>query len=277
MKNKVVLNTVTDLPLDSFPYRHESMTPNHIDKFYGTDSQQLFERNLKNRKNWIYSNKEITYHFNNVGLRMKKNLEDIDDDYIFFSGTSYSMGIGLAEEDRFSNTLSDALNLDFVNCAGPTYSCKIQTINFFNLINSGYKLPKILVMEYAPCIGYTFYTDQKFVTCYGKHLPNCKYNVEIELYNKMRDTDFYYQEATIYQHMLKSMCKRLGIKLIEISFEKNDLFAQRNVQKIIDVNTNINDINFCYARDVRLLDGSYTGHPGIGIHMIAHNNIMELV
>jgi hypothetical protein len=138
------------------------MVPNTAMQFYGTDSQQLFERNLKYRTNWIYSDKEVTYHFNSDGLRMKKNLTEIDDNYILFSGTSYSMGIGLHEDDRFSNIVSNKLNLDFINCAGPTYSCKIQTINFFNLINSGYKLPKILVIEYAPEIGYTFYNDIKF-------------------------------------------------------------------------------------------------------------------
>lgn len=277
MRNKVILNTVTDLPLDLFPYKHESMIPNQICDFYATDSEQLFERNLKNRTNWIYSEKKINYHFNSAGLRMKKNIEDVDDDYIFFSGTSYSMGIGVSEEDRFSNTLSNELKLDFINCAGATYSSKIQVINFFNLLNKGYKLPKILVIEYPPCIGYTFYTDNKFVTCYGKHLPNNKYITEIELYHKMRETDFYYQEANIYQHMLTCVCKRLGVKLIEISFEKDDLFAQRNIQTIIDLNTNSNDINFCYGRDIRLLDNNYTGHPGIGIHKLTHNKILESI
>lgn len=275
MEHKVVLNTITDLPLDSFPYRHESMVPNIVSNFYGTDSEQLFERNKKNRTNWIYSDKEIVYHFNSDGLRMRKNLQDVDDDYIFFSGTSYSMGIGLAEEDRFSNTISKELNLDFVNCAGATYSCKAQVINFFNLINSGYKLPKILVMEYAPCTGYTFYVKDKFVLCYGKHLPDTMYNSQIELYNKMREADFYYQEANIYQHMVKATCKRLGIKFIELSFEKNDSFAKQNVSNIVDVDTKSDDLNFCYARDIRLLGDRYTGHPGIGIHKIAHNMIIK--
>lgn len=275
MKTKVVLNTITELPLDSFPYRHESMVPNIVSNFYGTDSEQLFERNLKNRTDWVYSSKEIIYNFNSDGLRMKKNLTDVDDNYIFFSGTSYSLGIGLHEDDRFSNTLSKELSIDYVNCSGATYSCKTQAINFFNLINSGYKLPKILVMEYAPCTGYTFYIKDKFVLCYGKHLPDDVYSNQIELYNKMRDADFYYQEANIYQHMIQSTCKRLGIKLVEVSFEKYDSFAKQNVSNIIDVDTNSDDINFCYARDIRLLDSTYTGHPGIGIHNIAHNMILK--
>jgi hypothetical protein len=251
------------------------MVPNITTNFYATDTEQLFERNKKNRTNWIYLDKEITYTFNSDGLRMSKNLNQVDDNYIFFSGTSYSMGIGLHEDDRFSNTVAKELNLDFINCAGATYSCKAQVINFFNLINSGYKLPKILVMEYAPCTGYTFYVKDKFVLCYGKHLPDSMYNPQIELYNKMRDADFYYQEANIYQHMVRATCKRLGIKLIEISFEKHDSFAKQNVPNIVDVDTNSSDINFCYARDVRLLGDSYTGHPGIGIHSIAHNMIIK--
>lgn len=273
---KIALNTVVELPLTHFPYRHESMVPNTVTKFYGTDSEQIFERNLKNRTNWIYSTKEITYHFNSDGLRMNKNLEDVNDDYILFSGTSYSMGIGLREEDRYTDTVAKELNLDLINCAGPTYSCKIQVINFFNLLDSGYKLPKILVMEYPPYIGYTFYVKDKFVTCYGKHLP-IGYDKEIELYKNMDDTKFYYQEAVIYQHMIKSACKRLGIKLIEISFEKNDYFTQQNVSNIVDIDTNKSDLNFCYARDVRVLDNYYTGHPGIGIHNIAHTMVLNSI
>jgi hypothetical protein len=46
---KVILNTVINLPLDHYPYRHDSMVPNTVTQFYGTDSQQLLERNLKYR------------------------------------------------------------------------------------------------------------------------------------------------------------------------------------------------------------------------------------
>ena len=53
------------LPINHFPYRYDSMVPNTAMQFYGTDSQQLFERNLKYRTNWIYANKEVNYSFNN--------------------------------------------------------------------------------------------------------------------------------------------------------------------------------------------------------------------
>lgn len=270
---KIALNTVVELPLTHFPYRHESMVPNTVTKFYGTDSEQIFERNLKNRTNWIYSTKEITYHFNSDGLRMNKNLEDVDDDYILFSGTSYTFGIGLADEDRFSNSVAKELNLDFINCSGATYSTKTQIINFFNLINS-YKLPKILVIEYPPASAYTFYVDNKFILCYGKHMPT-QYSDYINLYNSMNNLDFFIQESIMYQHMLHSICKKLNIKLIEITFDKSDIFTTTNVPNFIDINTNTGDINFCYARDYRLMNDSYTGHPGIGIHNITREIILK--
>lgn len=272
---KVALNTVINLPIDQYPYRHDSMVPNTTTQFYGTDSQQLFERNLKNRTNWIYSNKEVIYHFNSDGLRMKKNLTEINDNYILFSGTSYTFGVGLAEENRFSNTVAKELNLDFVNCSGPTYSSKTQTINFFNLINSEYKLPKIFVLEYPPGEAYSLYDNDNFLLFYRKHIPNEKYSEHIELYNKMKDVDFLYNEAIIYQNMIRSICKRLSIKLIEISLERDDKFTDQRVPNLIDISVNNDDINFCYARDYRLVGDRYIGHPGIGIHNNIHNIILK--
>jgi hypothetical protein len=272
---KVILNTVINLPLDHYPYRHDSMVPNTVTQFYGTDSQQLFEHNLKYRTNWIYSDKEVTYHFNSDGLRMKKNLTEIDDNYIMFSGTSHTFAIGLSEEDRFSNTVAKELNLDFVNCSSPLNSIKTQTINFFNLINSGYKLPKIFVLEYPPCEVYSFYTNDNFVLFYRKHMPDETYSEYINLYDKMKNLDFLYQEAITYQNMIRSVCKRLNIKLIEIGIERDDIFTEQHVPNLINVNINSDDINFCYARDYRLVGDRYIGHPGIGIHKNVHDIILE--
>lgn len=271
---KVALNTIVELPLTHFPYRHDSMVPNTTTNFYGPDSQQLFERNLKYRTNWVYSSKEVNYNFNTDGLRMKKNLSDIDDDYILFSGTSYTFGVGLADEDRFSNTVARELNLDFINCSGGTYSTKTQIINFFNLIDS-YKLPKILVVEYPPASAYTFYVDNNFILCYGKHMPVEKYPEYVNLYHNMNKFDFLIQESILYQHMLRSICGKLNIKLVEITFDKSDNFTTNHVPNFIDINTNMDDINFCYARDYRLMNDSYTAHPGIGINDMARDIILQ--
>ena len=141
------LETVIRGELTKWPYVHPSMPSNISLNFYGADSEQLYKRNLKYNVDWMYQTTSVTYNFNKQSLRMKKNLEDVEDDYIYFSGTSFGMGLGINESNRFSDLVSNKLNMDFINCAGPTYTIKAQFISFTNLLNSGYKLPKIFVIE----------------------------------------------------------------------------------------------------------------------------------
>jgi hypothetical protein len=66
--------------------------------------------------------------------------------------------------------------------------------------------------------------------------------------------------------MLIGTCKRLGIKLIELSFQINDRLLQDDTIIAIDSEYKNGDINYYLARDIRIHNGQYSGHPGKGIH-----------
>lgn len=267
------LNTIVDYNLQSWPYIHSSMIPNSSSMFYGTDTNELLVRNIKYLPhNWIYRDKQITYNFNNVGLRMKKNMDDIRKDFIYFSGTSFTMGIGIDENDRFSELVSQKLNLDMINYSGPTYSVKLQVLSFFNFIRK-FNKPKILVIDYPPSFGYTFFENKKAITYYSKHIPDTHYN---NVYTQLLATEeFFKNEAIIYRNMLQTLCKKCNIKIIELSFNKDESLIDENIivvdQDIIDND----DINSKFGRDFFKQNEHYSGHPGIGIHQHVSNMILE--
>jgi hypothetical protein len=254
------------------------MIPNQVVNFYGPDQADMLERNLKYMpSDWIYRNKQVSYKFNSSGLRMEKDLEDVNDNYILFSGTSFGMGLGILESDRYSNLVGSRLNFDFVNFCGPTYTNKIQAISFFNLLKNNFKLPKIVVIEYAPSHAYTIHEQGNFVMFYSKHMPeNSIYQNYVNAYNKLLDSNFFEEESKIYRTMIRETCKQLNIKLIEISFNKDDPFINHESISVIDRDVGDN-IDLKFARDIRIHQGEYTAHPGIGIHQTAADTIINLI
>jgi hypothetical protein len=277
MKNS--LNVVVSAPIDVWPYSYPDNPKSSILQFVGPDNEELYQRNLKNlSQDWIYRTKPVNYSFNSNKLRMKKDIKDVGDSYILFSGTSYTMGVGIDEESRFSEKVSEQAGLDFINFSGPTYSIKVQAISFFNLLKTNYKLPKVLVMEYAPEIGYTFYNNGNFVctnTPFLKHLEG--HDKITNVYKSLLDTDFFIQEATLYRNMLIGTCKRLGIKFVELSFNTTDQFVIDNNIMAIDSEYKGHNISMELARDVRLHDGNYSAHPGTSIHQGISSQILKLL
>jgi len=122
--------------------------PNSNLLFTGGDTKSTFDKNLKTQSNdWYYRNCRLTYIRNTNGHRCK-NLSEIDlDNYILFTGCSYSEGIGVELEKTFPYILSQKLNVDYYNLAvggsGPD-------VCFFNLVKfyfTAKKLPKCLILQ----------------------------------------------------------------------------------------------------------------------------------
>ena len=271
------LNTEQLYKHGSWPYLHDSMVPSFREKFYGPDNLNLFERNLKYQPlDWIYRNKNIEYRFNKLGLRMSKDLDELKKDILYVSGTSFSMGIGLAEEDRYSDILANKLSLDYINYSGPTFSIKLQVYTFFNYIQK-YQIPKICVFEYPILTGYTFLDKEHALTFTGgSHYPR-NYQKYIDAYDILKETDYFRSEALVYSNILRQYCKNIGCKLIEISYNHNDEFAKENTV-VIDMDLiDRTNIDQRYARDIIHRHDGISAHPGIGVHRITTEKILEVV
>jgi hypothetical protein len=261
---KTKLQTSIPAELTNWPFTHPSVDYDVIKPYYGSDSEKLYKRNLRERdSNWLYFNEKINYTFNNQGLRMKKNIEDIKSDYILFSGTSLTMGVGINENRRFSDIVSEQIGLDYINFSGPIYSIKLQVLSFFGFLKRNIHLPKIFVIEYPYCYANMCYSNGNFL-CYSldKEPSRIDYPNHYKAFKELKNTDFFLQEAKIWQHVISSTCDRLGIKLIEVSFFHEDPFILEKEILSVRLNSNIDDINYCFGRDYHL----QSGHPGIGIH-----------
>lgn len=276
---KPVVDTVIPLPQNFWPFKHTSLPNSAVSNFYGSDSEPLFEKNKKELpSNWMYHNEPIVYNFNEQGFRMKKNVQDVKDDYVYFGGSSFTLGIGLHEEDRFSEKVSSVLGLDFVNFSGPIYGIKLQAMSFFNFLQTGMHLPKILVVEHFPD-AYNFYSDGNYLLYKSKFKANKEqWPHHYVAFEELDKTDFYIQESTMYANFLKSTCHRLGIKFVEMSFFKDDRVTVANNIPSVDRDSHMDDLNYCFSRDVFLKDdGTYTGHGGRGLNQEMTDLLLTLI
>lgn len=275
---KPVVDTVIPMPLDYWPFKHSSLPNGEIWNFYGSDGEQLFEKNNQELpEDWIYHNTPVIYNFNSLGLRMKKEVEEVTSDYIYFGGSSFTLGCGLNEEDRFSEHVSTALGLDFINFSGPCYGIKLQTINFFNFLRTGKHLPKILVVEHFQD-AYNFYSQDNYLLYKSKFKASSEqWPHHFAAHAELMKTDFLIQESTMYVNILKSACERLGIKFLEMSFYNDDPVVLANNIPSVDRLKNKDDLSYCFSRDVFNTGNEYTGHGGIGVNKDMTELLLKLI
>jgi hypothetical protein len=276
---KPIVDTIIPLPQDYWPFKHTSLPNSAVWDFYGSDSKSLFEKNQNEiPSNWMYHDTPVIYNFNEQGLRMKKNVQDVKGDYIYFGGSSFTLGCGLNEEDRFTEKVSASLGLDFINFSGPIYGVKLQAMSFFNFLQTSMHLPKVLVIEHFPD-AYNFYSNGNYLLYKSKFKANKEqWPHHYAAFEELEKTDFYVQESTMYINFLKSTCHRLNIKLVEMSFYNEDRVVLANNIPSVNRESHIEDLNYCFSRDVYLKDdGTYTGHGGKGVNQEMTDLLLTLI
>lgn len=145
LENKVSLKS----PIDK-----EDRGKTHL--WYNCDNEELYKENLiKNRKlmeenDWVGT--RIEYTLNKSGYRCKEF--DIQSNNIMFLGCSFTFGLGLKEEQRWSTIVSNKLKLREVNFGFPGGSndyCFRMLVKWFNIIK-----PKLVVMLSPPNRRYEY-------------------------------------------------------------------------------------------------------------------------
>lgn len=155
-------------------------SPNSNLLFTGGDTKSTFEKNLKVQPaDWYYRNCNISYKKNENGHRCK-NISEIDlDNYILFTGCSYTEGIGIELEKTFAYLLSQKLNVDYYNLAlggsGPDV-CFFNLIKFYFTVK---KLPKFLILQLPQATRFLTFSkkspmDIPFYNLNGIWIEECK-------------------------------------------------------------------------------------------------------
>jgi hypothetical protein len=248
---------------NAWPIVHTAMKPNRSSLFFGVDSEQnLIENKNRLPEDWVYNQKTINYLFNSHGLRMNKELAEVDDEYMVALGCSHSLGIGVCLEDSWPYLMSQQLGIDYINSSVVGASVKLTAINFFNMLNTVKILPKVLAVAWPHAVRYTWYSQGNFLFYLPRHSVK---HPSVQIYEQMLATDLTTTEAVFYRNMVKTTCNRLDIKYCETGFESYCDFAK--TLKIQTVSGDKSLINEFYARDIRITpDNSMVSHPGIGQH-----------
>lgn len=271
---KINMDTQVDAKYDAWPIVHSSMIPDTVEEFYGTDTREDFLINIKRLpQEWVYHAKQIEYNFNNHGLRMNKELDQVTENYLVAFGCSHSVGVGVALEDTWPYLLAKDLQLDYINSAASGSSIKLNCINFFNMIAKVGVLPKLVAFAWPSSVRHVTYSEGQFLFYLPRFTTdNKKYKYHVQAYEKMLMTDILTYDSIIYRNMVKNTCERLGIQYCEITFDERCEFA-----KNLNIDTAFLPKTFnTMARDVRdKSDGSYFAHAGIDTHWLARDLLLK--
>lgn len=262
---------------DKFPIVHSSMKPNLETQFYGTDNEADFHSNCKRLpQEWIYRNKEVTYKFNSAGLRMNKELDSINTDYVIGFGCSHTVGVGVNLEDTWIHLLAQELGLDYINAGVSGGSVKLCAINFFNMLATVKQLPTAVAFAWPSSVRYCFYDNDEFVFYLPRFITDDKtFQYHTKIYNNMLMTNTLTTEALFYRQMVKATCLRLDIAYAEFTFDATDALIEHGITPVY-TDPSSKDLNLDHARDVRdKTNNTYFSHPGIRTHATAKDVIIE--
>jgi hypothetical protein len=276
----------------AWPIVHSSMKPGSSTLFYGTDNADDFKINqTRLPSEWMYNTTDISYNFNSAGLRMDKEISDVNSNYLIAFGCSHTLGVGVALKDSWPYLMAQELNMDYINSAVSGSSIKLNVINFFNMLSTVKELPKIVAIAWPSSVRYTWYSKEQFLFYLPRYATDkVEFKLQTQAYNDMLMTDLLTTESIFYRNMLKTTCNRLGIKFCETSFDPvcefvstlNITLADNSpLLKLIDScyysnSIDVEYLNNYFARDVRDLDNNCIfGHVGIKQHLNAKNILME--
>ena len=158
------------LPIGIKHVPNEVITDNEflIEKYTGTDTEELYKATAKFcRKaefNWRWRNEEITYTYNNCGLRMN---EHIHDDYDFSEtyvvlGCSFVEGVGCAEDETISAWIQKLTGVKTLNFGNGGTGCDVVFYNAMWLASRPRRPKKIFILWPSPSrfASFRLYLDE---------------------------------------------------------------------------------------------------------------------
>lgn len=202
-------------------YPHE-LVCNKTLNWFGMDSIELLEYNLRNRRsllvkhNWI--DKTITYKFNKHGFRGDDFSEDPS---IMFLGCSHTFGLGVPLESSWTYRVASALQLKHVNLGWPATSNDTAFRYAYTYLQK--VKPKIVVLL-SPSVSRTdLIVKDKFVT----FLPaapapttdtlETRYN---EFYDAWLSSDLNIELNRVKNALaIKQLCEQQQIKFVSHNWE----------------------------------------------------------
>jgi hypothetical protein len=133
----------------------------HNELFSGSDSEELFNKQLKLKSHdWYYRTNQIRYIRNSNGHRCKE-IKDIDlNNYILYAGCSHTEGIGLELENTYPYVLSKSLDCSYYNLGVGGSGIDVLLHNLIVWFGTVKQKPKAVVIQWPFWARYTRFTKE---------------------------------------------------------------------------------------------------------------------
>jgi hypothetical protein len=129
--------------------------------FSGSDSEELYIKNLKSKSiDWYYRTKQISYIRNSNGHRCKE-IKDINlSNYILYAGCSHTEGIGLELEKTYPYLLSKSLGCDYYNISIGGSGIDVLLHNLIVWFGTVKQKPKLVIIQWPFWARYARFTEE---------------------------------------------------------------------------------------------------------------------
>jgi len=198
---------------------HRRITHN---KFWSSDQEELFNHSVKRLgPTWKYAKEEVHYVHNTLGKRSPELSTIIDNNFFIAYGCSHTEGIGIAEEDRYSNVLAKRLGMKFLNFGQGSASQNFMWMNnTLGSKNLKFK-PKFVICQWPEItrIGIIHHRTFEFVYAHTLQYVN---NTDVrELWQKIVMVPKFYQaQALGYFHSINQMWSNVGTQVIHFTLDQ---------------------------------------------------------
>jgi hypothetical protein len=227
-------------------YKNE--TVNFLDHI---DPEDQFLDNLRKNPNWEYKDIQIEYAYNQYGHRSIE-IDDLEDDYLLFTGCSYTEGVGLKLEHSFPNIVASCLGKTYYNLAVGG-SC-IETVmhNLMMFFSVAKKKPKYVIIQWPDLHRFSVPGDR-----WVRHYNGSSIDANDQYHRALIENEHILINKNLwYRYLTVSYLNNLGIVTIET---KHSIPVEQNILGTVEVDTLFRDHRKPKARDL--------SHPGIIPHM----------
>jgi hypothetical protein len=168
---------------------------------------------------WRYYDDPITYRFNELGYRGQSYVKD---PFFVTVGCSYTMGVGLHEEDRYGDVLSKELGLSYLNLGMGGASQNFVWINNVLLAKNLPRKPEFVVIQW-PEIERLNTISEDGITLFLPNFLGGQYAKKSErnLYLSMIDSPgFLYPQSLTYFESVNLIWNAMGVKTVNITLSE---------------------------------------------------------
>lgn len=226
---------LAELP-EYFPMdKKVSHLPGIIDEDGNYSIVDKYNRNIQN----YWQSKNIRYNLNEHKFRTNHNFESLkDNNFLLAVGCSFTMGMGIDEESRWSNQLEQRLNIPVVNL-GVVSSDVHTVIRNVSTYIAHYSKPKAIIIQLPELSRFSFLQPNGISQCRSyffvhEFAHNFPTELEPQAELEIHGANYHFNQEVVIQQLilLQTVMSALHIPVIYFSTETLDLtYYKRQSEK----------------------------------------------